>query len=277
MKTDIFPLDFLILGTMKSGTSSLSTILHTHPSLGIPTNEVHFFDLHFSKGKEWYKAILEAERNDETLFIGEKTPNYTWDEKYLAELKKLVPNVKLIWIFRNPAERAYSHFNHNLSAGRENLSFEKALNSEAERVKIDSHYGYWNTSAYATHVKRALRYFPIEQMHFLTLESFKSNTKIEITKIFQFLCVDPSLATIEYAHSHKTRIPRYPLFRYNTRKWLGYESRLWNLYYGRIMPREPEIIPKKLHADHRRKLLESFANEISELSKITGLDTSVWK
>lgn len=277
MNTDKFPLDFLILGTMKSGTSSLSTILQTHPALGIPTNEVHYFDLHFSKGKEWYRAILEAERSEETILLGEKTPNYTWDEKYLTELQKLTPNVKLIWIFRNPAERAYSHFNHNLHAGRENLSFEEALHTEAKRVKTDSHYGYRSTSAYATHVKRALKYFPIEQMHFLTLESFKTNTKEEITKIFKFLSVDPSIAASDYAHSHKTQIPRYPLLRYNARKWLGYESRLWNLYYSKFMPKEPQIIPKKLHPDQREKLMEGFANEISELTEITGLDTSVWK
>lgn len=277
MTTNKFPLDFLIVGTMKSGTSSLSTILHTHPALGIPLNEVHFFDLHFSKGREWYRAILEAERSEETILIGEKTPNYTWDENYLAELKKLAPDVKLIWIFRNPAERAYSHFNHNLHAGRENLSFEKALKAEVKRTKIDSHYGYWNVSAYATHVKRALKYFPIEQMHFLTLESFKSNPKAEITKLFQFLCVDPSLVGSEYAHSHKTLTPKYPFLRFYARKLLTYESRIWNFYYSRIMPKEPEITPKKMDGDQRRKLLESFANEISELDEITGLDTSVWK
>lgn len=276
MNTDKFPLDFLILGTMKSGTSSLSTILRTHSSLGIPENEVHYFDLHFSKGKEWYRSILEAERSSKTIFLGEKTPNYTWDEKYLKELKKLAPNIKLIWIFRNPAERAYSHYNHNLRAGRENLSFEKALKSEDRRKNIDSHYGYWSVSAYATHVKRALKYFPIIQMHFLTFESFQSNTKIELTKIYQFLSVDPSSAGIHYAHAHKTRIPKYPLIRYKARKWLGFGSRLWNFYYGRVRPKEPEILPEKLPPAQKNKLLESFENEISELREITGLDTSVW-
>jgi len=264
------------MGTMKSGTSSLSEILRRHPSLAIPMNEVHYFDVHFSQGKEWYRAILEAERTEDTILIGEKTPNYSWHEKYLAEIKKLVPEVKLIWIFRNPAERAYSHFNHNLHAGRENLGFEQALKAEPQRAATDSHYDYWNVSAYASHVREALKYFPIEQMHFLTLETFKSNPKAEIIEICKFLSIDPSLARDENLHSHKTLIPKYPLVRFYARKWLRYQSRLWNFYYRRIMPMEPVTVPKKLDPDLRQKLLDSFANEITELSKITGLDTSVW-
>jgi len=277
MNKEKFPLDFLIMGTMKSGTSSLSSILRTHPVLGIPKHEVHYFDVNLHKGATWYRSLFEAERTENTRLFGEKTPNYSWSEDYLIELQKLAPKVKLIWVFRNPAERTYSHYNHNLRAGRENLSFEKALELEKERIEIDAHYGYRDVSSYATHVQRALRYFPIEQMHFITLESFRANPEVELKAIFDFLGIEASEAMTEYAHSHKTLIPKYPTIRYFVRQQLGYQSRIWNFYHARIMPKEPMLQPARLSQEMRRRLLEELTDEISNLSKLTGLDTSVWK
>ena len=115
-----------------------------------------------------------------------------------------LPDVKLIAILRNPVERAYSHYQHQVRAGRESLSFEEAirqeasrLEGEAEKMLADPNYESYNhrkfsyveRGKYIDQIKEWERYFKKEQMLILIAEEFWENPDATFKQIFDFLGV----------------------------------------------------------------------------------------
>lgn len=110
--------DFLIIGAQKSGTTWLKEQLRAHSEVYMPHEEVHYFDRvdHYLYGPEWYAQHFDqaADRH----LVGEKTPEYL----YLSEradipegprrVHDLLPNARLIVVFRDPVVRALSAVNH---------------------------------------------------------------------------------------------------------------------------------------------------------------------
>jgi len=53
--------DFLIIGAQKCGTTSLFYYLSQHPDLSLPKlKEIHFFDLNYEKGIDWYYSFFRS-------------------------------------------------------------------------------------------------------------------------------------------------------------------------------------------------------------------------
>src|SRR5205823_10005526 len=135
--------DFIIIGTMRGGTTSLYSYLTAHPYIGSAyMKEVHFFDVYYSKGLPWYRAQFPssvqkyyAERVQKQSFItGEASPYYLFHPHAPKRIAKILPQVKLIVLLRNPVSRAYSHYYHEVTGGHEKLSFEEAIACEEERI-----------------------------------------------------------------------------------------------------------------------------------------------
>ncbi|HBE53503.1 MAG TPA: sulfotransferase, partial [Cyanobacteria bacterium UBA11369] len=68
-------IDFIIIGAQKSGTTSLYNYLIQHPQV-VParTKEVHYFDLNFDKGIEWYQEQFHPCDRQHNLITGEASP-----------------------------------------------------------------------------------------------------------------------------------------------------------------------------------------------------------
>lgn len=127
--------DFLIIGAQRCGTISFYRLLCQHPLVeGAARKEVHYFDLHFQKGEEWYRSFFpEAEREDRVT--GESSPYYIFHPLSAERAARLVPGARLIVLLRNPVDRAYSHYQHGLRRGYETLpTFEQALEAEPGRL-----------------------------------------------------------------------------------------------------------------------------------------------
>ncbi len=76
MDTEIQELNFIFVGTMKSGATSLGHRPHGHRSICIPKEEVHFFnnEENFSKGLDWYTDVLTDGIDDNSLIVGDVIP-----------------------------------------------------------------------------------------------------------------------------------------------------------------------------------------------------------
>lgn len=130
--------DFLIVGTQKGGTTSLFNYLIQHPRVYAPfRKEIKFFDSNYFNGLAWYRAHFPLRRKlaREQALTGEATPYYMFHPTAPERIRQVVPNAKIIVLLRNPVDRAYSHYQHMVRAGREMLSFEEALEKEEERLK----------------------------------------------------------------------------------------------------------------------------------------------
>src|SRR5437867_3110523 len=92
--------DFMILGVTKCGTTSLYNYMIQHPHiLGANKKEVHFFDVNFDQGIEWYKQQFPQKTNTGIL-TGEASPGYFWKQNCAQRIHKHCPETKFIVIFR---------------------------------------------------------------------------------------------------------------------------------------------------------------------------------
>src|SRR5262245_2521823 len=118
---------FLIDGPLKCGTSTLLGYMRQHREIHIAPRELHFFDreLKYRHGIDWDEDQFAA--GPQHRAVGEKTPGYSFVPKAAERIHHHLPNVKLIWIFRDPVARAYSNYWHFLRRGRERASFADAI------------------------------------------------------------------------------------------------------------------------------------------------------
>lgn len=196
--------DFLIIGAQKAGTTTLFDCLRQHPQISMPgVKEVHFFDLNYEKGIDWYKKHFRMRIPFRRRIAGEASPYYLFHPVVPERVSRHLPQVKLIVLLRNPIERAYSHFRHEIKHKTESLtSFEEAIKQESNRIlqaeklliagqieKSSAHqsYSYISRGMYARQIERWLNNFPLSQMLFIKSEDFFSNPKNELAAIYKFL------------------------------------------------------------------------------------------
>ncbi len=190
--------NFLVVGTQKGGTTSMYEILKRHPQIFMPdTKEVHFFDRdeQFKKGVQWYVDENFAHVKSE-IAIGEITPNYMFIESVPERIiDTLGANMKFIFIFRNPANRAFSHYQMCIHRQTESRSFADAIDFNLEQIKsgeisgADKHY--IDRGFYDGQVERFLKFFQKKNMLFLLFEEVLIDKRKEtFDRVYDFLGVD---------------------------------------------------------------------------------------
>lgn len=125
---------FIIIGAQKGGTSSLYEYVIRHPEARRPQHkEMHYFDVHYDKGLDWYRSQFPLGLGARKHVTGEATPYYLFHPAVPARVASGLPEVRLVALLRNPVDRAYSHYQHTLRNHMAIASFEEALELE-ERV-----------------------------------------------------------------------------------------------------------------------------------------------
>lgn len=194
---------FIIIGAQRSGTTHLYDLLVRHPNV-YPSliKEVHYFDRHYEKGHEWYRAHFSpdvaesADKISGARITGEATPCYLFHPFAAKRAATLAPDVKLIVLLRNPVDRAYSQYHLSQEFGWEPLSFEEAIDREPLRIEADGfdYYGinrrrfsYLARGHYAEQLERWKNEFPQEQMQILQAEEFYANPLGTLADVVEFL------------------------------------------------------------------------------------------
>lgn len=118
---DLLP-DFLIIGAMKCGTTTLQTQLAAQPGIFMTSpKEPNFFsdDAIFARGMDWYRGLFAGARPGDLR--GEASTHYTKLPTHPRVLERLRPHrasLRLVYMIRNPVQRAVSHYIHEWSEGR---------------------------------------------------------------------------------------------------------------------------------------------------------------
>jgi len=178
---------FILAGAPKSGSSSLWQYLRQHPEVYLPDQkELFYFDFNFEKGVEWYSEFFSGHQTEAA--IGEATVWYMRWSTVPKRMSELLPNVKLIFVLRNPVDRAYSNWCHEKRDGIHpfDQTFEDFLKREDRDSRTIISSGY-----YSEHLERFLRYFPRGQIHICFTEDLKSAPKETCKDIFDFIGVNP--------------------------------------------------------------------------------------
>jgi hypothetical protein len=224
--------DFLIIGTQRGGTTSLYSYLIDRPGVGpASVKELHFFDKKFHKGPSWYRAHFPTsiqkysfELTRKQIFVtGEASAYYIFHPHAPKRVAKVLPQVKLIVLLRNPVDRAYSQYNFEVELGRETLSFEDALEREEERIGketekllADEHYASFDHSRYSylargiyvDQLQCWMSFFPPAQFLLLKSEEFYADPVAVLEQTSKFLNLS------ELAPHERTK--KYKLHNYNS-------------------------------------------------------------
>ncbi len=184
--------NFIVIGAAKSGTTTLYNYLDSHPCIAMSAiKEPCFFDHNVSweKGWDWYRKLFAHAQQFQ--ICGEASTNYTRFPQVTGVPEKIanyMPDIKLIYIIRDPVERAYSHYVHRhvkeLFPGKPfRQGFEEFVANDP--MCIDS-------SDYLMQIKQYLRYFSKEQLLVIRFDDLVKSAETVLTQVFLFLSVDPN-------------------------------------------------------------------------------------
>jgi hypothetical protein len=137
--------DFVIIGMMKSGTSSLYQWLGGHPDCGLSAEkEPDFFtsEQAWNRGPGWYGGLFAHVPDGSVL--GEASTSYTkpfCDSALAAQrMADTIPKVRLIYVLRHPLDRMRSHYLHEIRRSRETRPFVEAIAAAGNPYVELSHY-----------------------------------------------------------------------------------------------------------------------------------------
>lgn len=182
--------NFLVIGAMKAGTSSLYHYLRAHPHVFMPAaKELSFFayEPDTRRSLEWYREQF-APASPDAVALGEASTMYTKHPRHPnvpERIASLIEDAKLIYILRDPIDRIRSHYQHQVSVGAERHPFERAIFEDPM---------YVDCSRYAMQLERYLRLFPRKQLHLMTSERLRADRLASIRDVYRFLDVDPDFA-----------------------------------------------------------------------------------
>lgn len=200
-----FRVNFLVIGAQKAGTTALASFLAQHPDICLaPCKEVHFFDHPEFDRLEKEGVHLSLYRQAFPNFsgqpvVGEATPIYAFWPWSATRIFRHNPDVKLIFLIRNPSERALSQYSMEKSRGTETKSFLECVlleplilllsrkdQSMGSKLRTSS---YISRGDYRKQVERFLKYFPRENIRLVQTEDLRKDHYRTLSRIFHFLGV----------------------------------------------------------------------------------------
>ncbi|MDP6909747.1 MAG: sulfotransferase domain-containing protein, partial [Flavobacteriales bacterium] len=197
--------EFIIGGAMKSGTSTLHKILGSHPEIFIPDKEIHFFNMdcliqhegfhYYNSAKDnwtvqsmyrgpetmwnWYQDRYKDKKN---LIKGEDSTTYLSSAIAAERIAIQEKEIKLIFLLRQPTNRAFSNYYHRLKSGRATYDFEDSIRFRAHSIL--------NRSLYKEQLEHYYRLIPRERIRIILFEDLIVDTKVVVKEISDFIGVD---------------------------------------------------------------------------------------
>ena len=291
--------NFLLIGAEKAGTTSVHNYLRAHPEVFMsPVKEPLFFafegcTLHY-KGPsaginhrtittlDGYRALFAGSENFRAA--GEASATYLYYPESPERAAHYVPNAKLIVIFRNPADRAYSNYMQAVRIGSEKLEFKAALDAEPDRITAGwSPFFYYKSKGwYDAQLARWMKHFPREQFLFLLYDDLRARPLDMMRRIYEFIGVDPSFkppVDVHYNLSGKPIIPGLHQFmkRDSAVHFLA-RITLPDKFRARVKAdiTRLNLVRPKIASEVRAQLLRDYEPEIAKLQHRIGLDLSSW-
>jgi len=200
--------NFLVIGAMKAGTTSLFHYLAAHPQAYLsPLKEVEFFvdGPNWRRGLDWYRARF-ADAPDGAVAVGEASTAYTKFPEYTGVPERIaahVPDARLIYVVRDPIERIRSHYQHRVLSGAERAPLPAAVLEDPRYVRV---------SSYAMQLERYLPHVPRERILLLTSEDLRAHRAATVKAAYRFLGLDDDvepdvLGTEFYRSEDRTQYP----------------------------------------------------------------------
>ncbi|MEH6912078.1 MAG: sulfotransferase [Oceanicoccus sp.] len=298
-------LDFLIIGAQKCATTTLFEHLRSHPRIAMPLEkEMPFFTGDDCSAEAWQEfALKQFGRGREDKLWGKASPQYMSEPNVAARIQKLMPDVKLVAILRDPIQRSWSHFRMGQRRDTEHREFSEVIASllatmgqttEHLPVLPDHAQGYQSEadfyvawSEYGRILKEFTACFDPGQLLVLYTEELESDPAATVDRLLEFIGLPvgfrpPALGEVIHRGGASNRIP------HSARSWLRERKLLFKLWQllpdaqrGRLRFRyeqwnvrkndDPMSLPDNIHDELRKH----YAEDIRSLLSLP-LDTPPW-
>lgn len=178
---------FFIIGAAKSGTTSLHFYMDAHPEIAMTDPK----EPHVLIGPGWRTKTTRYQRlfKRRTEIRGEASPGYSVCPKNAdapGNIAALVPEARLIYLVRDPVERAIAHYAQAVTVGRESRTIEEALDTR------DPYCEYVAASRYATQVEAYLEHFSEHQLVVLDHSDLREERRETIASLYEHVGADSS-------------------------------------------------------------------------------------
>lgn len=291
--------NFLIVGAQKAGTTSIYYHLKHHPEVFMSAvKEPQFFAV--ADGGELaasgpgdaranpistlaeYQALF-AEAGDAKA-AGEASTIYLYSERAPGRIKHHLPDVKVIAILRDPAERAYSNYMHLIRDGREPIAdFERALEEEETRRAQgwSANWRYLDKGFYAGQLERYFRTFGADQLRVYLYEDFCDDPAAVMADIYRYLGVREDVSQDLSLRLNVAGVPRSKgmqslVKRQERLKWLIDPLISERLRRRLLSMQNHNLVREGLAAETRARLIDVYHEDIGRVAELTGLDVSRW-
>lgn len=228
--------DFIGIGAQKAGTSWLHANLMVHQQVFMPKEkELHYFDRDFEKPLSFYSSYFEKA---EHMIKGEITPAYsTLPEFVIQQIHSHMPELKILFIMRNPVDRAWS----KLKMALINRNIEIETLSENLMLQVLKDPLVTEKGKYSLIIRQWEKFFA-KNMKILFFESIINSPQELLTETFSFLGLDKNVD--------------------------------WSLfpYKSVINSTTPHIMPSSI----KRELYSLYKDEILTIHEIFGNPVDSW-
>ena len=290
--------NLLIVGAAKCGTTSLHNYLKQHPDIFMSKQKEPHFLINSDIGEDRiHKAITVLEDYEDMFktdsiykYKGESSVMYlAFPEFSIKNIKKyLDPDVKIIIMLRNPVERAFAGYLHNLRYNpSENLSFEEAFEKSEARYyqerDITPDTRYLHVGNYYSQVESFMSMFN-DNVLVIMYEDYVNNIDLCLANVFDFLDIDKISVDTSRRHMvggwiFKRKFLRNLLIPKNNFKSL-IKSFLPNKKIRKAIKQKimnmSTVENPSISKDMHKKLTEYYRKDIDNLSKLLNKELNCW-
>jgi hypothetical protein len=298
--------NFLVIGAAKSGTTALWHNLKQHPRIYMsPRKHTRYFSFDHENPRfrgpgpknptvpysisdiGAYQALFDGVMNETA--IGEASHSYLYRPEAAGRIKEYAPNMKLIAILRNPAERAFSHYRQMVRDGREPIAdFELALEEEAARLQEGwwPDFHYVQIGLYHDQLERYFDLFERDQIKVYLYEDMNTDPLGTVRDMYRFLEVDENFVPEANVRYNASGIPKNKALHLSLQKLrrakrvvkhIVPERQFRSLLRVGSALHNRNLVNPRLSPEVRKRVTEQYFREDTlNLQKLLRRDLSSW-
>ncbi|MFC2163716.1 sulfotransferase [Acidobacteriota bacterium] len=240
-----------MVGAQRSGTTYLYHMLDEHPEVCMAKpvfpEPKYFLSKNAPDQLSFYEEKFYAHADQRTLIFGEKSTSYYESHEVAARLKRAYPESAIVFMLRNPVDRAISNYRYSVMNGLETRSLREVFLKNNPPPGRPSHlstdpFQYIDRSDYLKFIQKYLQHFNRSKVLILVLENLANNAKA-IQEVYRYLEVDDKYIPADL-------------------------SKIINPIEENDLEDDDEV---------QRKLYSVFEEKVQALEEYLAMDLSVWK